>query len=206
MGGFGREVACMINKINQIEPIWNLVGFFDDAKPHGVAVSHFGICLGGIEDLNNWKRPIAVALCFGDPSTIDRVRNKITNPAVEFPNLIDPSFRIADPVTFEIGIGNIIKSDCIVTTEVKIGNFNIFNSDVCIGHDSQIGDCNAFMPGVRISGEVHIGNRNLFGADSFIKQQIHIGDEVKLSPLSALLTKPKNGAVYIGNPAKIFKF
>ena len=33
-GGFGREVACMIKHINESadEPIWNLVGFFDDGK------------------------------------------------------------------------------------------------------------------------------------------------------------------------------
>ena len=36
-GGFGREVACMIKHINESadEPIWNLVGFFDDGKEKG---------------------------------------------------------------------------------------------------------------------------------------------------------------------------
>ena len=29
-GGFGREVACLINRINEVEPAWNLVGFFDE--------------------------------------------------------------------------------------------------------------------------------------------------------------------------------
>ena len=75
-----------------------------------------------------------------------------------------------------------------------------------IGHDVILGNYNSIMPGVRISGEVKIGNLNLLGADSFIKQQIIIGDSVTLSPLSALLTKPKNGGTYIGNPAKIFKY
>ena len=31
-GGFGREVACLLNIINEKEPTWNLVGFFDDGK------------------------------------------------------------------------------------------------------------------------------------------------------------------------------
>ena len=29
-GGFGREIACLIDKINQNKPQWNLIGFFDD--------------------------------------------------------------------------------------------------------------------------------------------------------------------------------
>ena len=29
-GGFGREVACILEKINEVEPKWHLVGFYDD--------------------------------------------------------------------------------------------------------------------------------------------------------------------------------
>ena len=29
-GGFGKEVACLIKRINEQEPTWKLVGFFDD--------------------------------------------------------------------------------------------------------------------------------------------------------------------------------
>ena len=29
-GGFGREVACLIKRINEKEPTWNFIGFFDD--------------------------------------------------------------------------------------------------------------------------------------------------------------------------------
>ncbi len=206
-GGFGREVACMIDKINTTaEPTWNLIGFIDDGKEPNSPVSHFGKILGGLETLNNWPTPLCVALCFGNPNTVKKVRDKLSNPNLEFPNLIDPSFSIADPETFSIGLGNIIKGDCHATTNVKIGNFNLLNGYVAIGHDVTIGDFNAIMPGARISGEVKMGDQNLLGADCFIKQLIKIGNNVTVSPLSALLTKPKDGMTYIGNPAKIFKF
>lgn len=29
-GGFGREVACLLRRINEQAPQWNLIGFFDD--------------------------------------------------------------------------------------------------------------------------------------------------------------------------------
>lgn len=34
-GGFGREVACLIERINKARetPIWNFIGFFDDGIP-----------------------------------------------------------------------------------------------------------------------------------------------------------------------------
>ncbi|MBD5355806.1 MAG: acetyltransferase [Bacteroides sp.] len=205
-GGFGREVACMIHKINKAKPTWNLKGFIDDGKPAGETVSHFGIVLGNIDTLNRWKSDIAVVLSMGTPHAMMKVRDRIDNERISFPNLIDPSFSVADDKTFSIGEGNIIKGHCSVTTGVTIGNFNVLNGFVNIGHDVHIGDCNVFMPGARVSGEVTIGNGNLFGADCFIKQLIKIGSHVTISPLSALLTKPKDGMTYIGNPAKIFKF
>lgn len=210
-GGFGREVACMIDEINVVERTvngeeWNLAGFFDDGKQVGSDVAHFGKVLGGIDELNAWERPLSVALCFGSPRALKAVRTKITNPLIDFPNLIHPSFACADPATVVLGRGNIIKSNFYATTNVKIGDFNVFNGSNVIGHDAAIGSYNVFMPACRVSGEVEIGNCNLFGALCFIKQQIKIGDNVVVSPLSALLTKPKNGCTYIGNPAKIFKF
>ena len=206
-GGLGREVACLLNKINETEgPMWNLIGFFDDGKEKGTAVSHFGELLGGLEELNKWKDALCVVLCFGNPAIIRTVRSRLINLSLVYPNIIDPDFSIGDPLTFSIGEGNIIKGGCGVTTEVRIGNYNLLNGSVRIGHDAVIGNYNVLMPGVRVSGEVSLGDNNLLGADSFVKQQLRVGSNVTLSPLSALLTKPKDGNTYIGNPAKLFKF
>jgi acetyltransferase-like isoleucine patch superfamily enzyme len=206
MGGLGREVACMIAEINAVSPQWNFIGFFDDGAPESMIPSSHGKLLGNIDTLNNWPTDLCVMLCFGSPKIIEIVRNKITNPRISFPNLIHPSFRVTDKATFSIGEGNIITEFCISTCNVAIGSFNLLNGAVAFGHDVTIGNYNVFMPGVRISGEVHVGNRNLFGSMSFVKQQLSVSDDITLSPLSALLTKPKSGSLYMGNPAKIFRF
>lgn len=205
-GGLGREVASLLLQINALQPTWNIVGFFDDGKTIGENVSHFGKVLGGIDEVNNWPSPLNLVLGFGAPKTLSAIRHKITNPLISFPNIIDPTFIVSDPSTFEIGEGNIITRGCGVTTNVHIGSFNLFNGENGVGHDTRIGNFNVFMPMVKISGEVLIGDCNLFGTGSFVKQQLKIGNNVTLSPLSALLTKPKDNNVYIGNPAKLFRF
>lgn len=206
MGGLGREIACMIAEINAVSPQWNFVGFFDDGAPESMTPSTHGKLLGNIDTLNNWSTDLCVMLCFGSPRIIEIVRNKITNPHISFPNLIHPRFHVSDTETFKIGEGNIITMDCGVSCNITIGDFNLLNGSIAFGHDVNIENFNVFMPGTRISGEVHIGNRNLFGAMSFVKQQLSVPDDITLSPLSALLTKPKSGCLYMGNPAKIFRF
>lgn len=205
-GGFGREVACLINRINSHQPTWNLIGFFDDGKPAGSEVSHYGRVLGGVAELNQWANPIAVVVAIGSPKAVKSVVGKITNELVEFPNIVHPNFFMADSRSFSIGRGNIIHGDCVASCDVEIGDFNVFNGSVVLGHDVKLGSYNSFMPAVRVSGEVTIGDCNFFGVGSIILQQLKIGDNVRIGAGAVLMTKPKNGALYIGNPAKIFKY
>lgn len=202
-GGFGREVACLIKRINETELTWNFIGFFDDNETlKGQPISHFGNCLGGTDTLNAWDKPLAVVMAIGSSLVVKKIVDKITNQNVEFPNLIHPDFIISDPETFSIGRGNIIQRNCTATCNVTIGDFNIFNGSVVMGHDVKIGNYNTFMPAVRISGEVKVGEYNFFGVGSIILQQIKIGNKVRLGAGSVLMTKPKEGFLYLGVPAK----
>lgn len=207
-GGFGKEIACLIDHINNAssETKWNLIGFFDDGKPKGSDVSHYGSVLGGMAELNAWSFPLAITIAIGKPGTIRTIREKIINERITFPNIIAPNFKIVDEQTFEIGIGNIIQSGCIASCDVTIGNFNVFNGSDVMGHDVSIGDFNVVMPGVRISGEVSIDSGNMLGVNSVVLQQLSIGRCVTLAAGSVLMKKPKDNHLYIGVPAKIFKF
>lgn len=207
-GGFGREVACLINVINQSKPVpeWNLVGFFDDNPDlKGKMISHFGPCLGGMNELNSYSYSLALVIPIGAPLVVKKIAESITNPMVYFPNIIHPDFVIKDPETFMIGQGNIIQDGCSVSCSVSIGNFNVFNGGVVFGHDDIVGSYNSFMPAIRVSGEVEIGDANFFGVGSIILQQIKIGNEIRLGAGSVLMTRPKDGKLYMGNPAKKFE-
>ena len=208
-GGFGKEVACLIRRINKAKdvPMWNLIGFFDDNESlKGKMVSHFGPCLGGTADLNAYPKELAVVMAIGSSMVVKKVVEKITNEKVEYPNIIAPDFNIVDPETFKIGKGNIIQGGCSVSCDVAFGDFNVFNGSVVFGHDDIVGNYNTFMPAIRISGEVAIGDLNFFGVGSIILQQIKVGDGIRLGAGSVLMTKPKDGNLYMGNPAKKVKF
>lgn len=208
-GGFGREVACLINVINQsnAEISWNLIGFFDDDPSlKGKEISHFGPCLGGMEELNAYPKELAITIPIGNPSVVKALVEKINNDKVYYPNLIRPDFLVGDESTFVIGQGNIIQGGCSVSCDVTLGDFNVLNGSVCFGHDAKVGSYNTFMPGTRISGGVTIGDNNFFGVGSIVLQLLKIGKNVRLGAGSVLMTKPKDGTLYIGNPAAIFKF
>ena len=201
-GGFGKEVACIINKINETKPTWKLVGFFDDGMKNGSQVSHFGKILGNTEDLNLWKDDLSIVFAIGNPNIIKMIVSSLSNKFLDFPNLIHPEVFFADRISLNLGKGNVIVRGCSFSVDVAVGDFNQFNSFSALAHDVQVGSFNVFMPLTRVSGEVSIGSLNLFGIGSIILQKIKIGNRVKIAPSSVVMRKTKDDCFYMGNPAK----
>ena len=213
-GGFGREVACLIKKINETYSErefkgyiddWKLIGFFDDGIKKGTK-NEYGEVLGGIKEVNEFSEPLAIVIAIGNPRIVSKIVSNITNPNIEYPNLISPDLIYLDEDNVTLGKGNIISFGNIISCNVSIGNFNILNWSNTIGHDVKIQDYNAFMPCVKISGEVSIGDRNFFGVGSTVLQQITIGDDTIIGANSLILRKTKNGMTYVGNPATIVNY
>lgn len=204
-GGFGREIACLIKKVNEKSPTWILIGFFDDGIKKG-SRNEYGEILGGINELNQISQELSVVIAIGNPKIVSRIVESLTNPNLNYPNIISPDIIFLDEKNFSIGKGNIICSGCLISCNVKIGDFNILNGFIPIGHDTIIGNFNSIMPSVKISGEVIIGNRNFFGVNSVVLQQIKIGNDTIVGASSLILRKTKDGNTYVGNPAKIINY
>ncbi|MEL5893709.1 serine acetyltransferase [Bacteroides sp. GD17] len=204
-GGFGREVACLLSRINAVAPEWNLIGFFDDGKEPGYA-TEYGKVLGGIEHLNSFSSPLSIVIAIGSPKVVEKVVSKVTNPLIDFPTLFSPDTLFLDKYNISFGQGNLVCSGCLFSCNVKVGNFNTFNGFITVGHDATINNFNSFMPAVRISGEVNIGSRNFFGVSSVVLQQIKIGNDTVVGANSTILRKTKDGNTYVGNPASIVKY
>lgn len=201
-GGFGREVACIIKRINNSkqEPEWNLVGFFDDGMESG-SKNEYGEILGGMNQLNSWKTSLSIIIAIGTPAIIQKIVSRINNNRIEFPNLIDPSVMFFDPENIVMGQGNIICGFSSISCNVKIGNYNVFNVYTQLGHDTQFGDYNVVMPSCNLSGGLQIGNGNFFGVKSTMLQYLKMGDNTKLGAGSVLMRNAKDGFLYAGNPA-----
>ena len=204
-GGFGREVACLLNRINEQTPTWNLIGFFDDVKEIGYT-NEYGRVLGGLDVLNNYQSELNVVIAIGNPHQIKELVINIHNLNIEYPNIIAPSVRFVDEKNLDLGIGNIFSWDCHISCHVQIGDFNIFNGYVTIGHDVIIRNYNSFMPGVKISGEAYIGNENYFGVNSVVLQKKRVGNNTVVGAGSVIIRATKDNSTYAGNPAMIVKY
>lgn len=200
-GGFGHEVACLIEHINREKPTWNVIGYIDDGVEPG-ATCKYGEVLGNRDFLNAWDKPVSVAIAIGNVKALEFVSKQITNPNVDFPNIVAPNVFYFDKDSVSMGKGNIVTFGCRFSCNTRIGDFNILNGNISLGHDASIGNYNVMFPESRISGQTSVGDRNFFGARVFVSQCLKLGNDCRYGAGSFVLRKTKDGNLYMGNPAK----
>lgn len=200
-GGFGREVACLLNHINKASPEWNLIGFFDDGVASGVE-NKYGKVLGDIETVNKYSEPLNIVITVAEIKSRRKIVEQITNMNIRFPNIIAPDIILHDQQSLKMGRGNVILFNCIITCDVKLGDFNLLNNRVILGHDLQLGNYNTIMPSAKILGNCKVGNSNFFGVDSVVLQGLEIGSETRIGAGSLVMKSTLNGYLYHGNPAR----
>lgn len=200
-GGFGREVACLINAINKVEKKWNLIGFFDDDTSKKDTDNQYGKVIGGMAELNAYPTDLAIVMTIGVPAVVKKVVSLITNERVYFPNIISPDIIYLDEPSFKIGQGNLIMFQSLISYDISIGDFNLFNCGVSLGHETTMGSYNSMMSYTKISGEVSIGDANYFGVSSVVLQRRKIGDDTTIGTNSVIMRDTRNGSTYLGNPA-----
>ncbi len=199
--GFGREVAWLVERINEKDPTWNLLGFLDDnSELVGQRIDDY-VVLGTSETATEY--PNAWYVCaIGSSKTRKKVIEKLGN--VKFATLVDPSVIISKRVS--IGEGTIICAGNVITVDIKIGNHVIINLDCTVGHDSILKDFVTLYPSVNVSGFVTIGETTEIGTGVQIIQMKQIGTETIIGAGAVIVEDVPDHCITVGIPARPIKF
>lgn len=201
-GGFGKEVAWLIEEINEIRMQWNIVGFVDDNKEIQ------GQYINGYEVVGdtNWlmKQTLNVVNAIGNPIVKEKIIKRLQGSSNKYPILIHPNVKYSNQVEF--GEGSIICACNVLTVNIKIGSHVILNLGCTVGHDTTIGDYTTIAPGTNISGIVNIGECTNIGTGSAIIQGIDIGKNTVIGAGSVVVSNLPSDCTAVGVPAKSIKF
>ncbi len=199
-GGSGREIAYLVERINEVKPTYCCLGFVDDNESlWGQEMNGYPV-LGGMDWLIAHKDSIYCSCTIGSMASRIAVCDKLESAGIRFETLIHPTASIGS--TVNIGNGCIINENCELTTNIEVGDYVFLNSDTCLGHDDMIGKYTICNPHTIISGGCIIGEGVMIGGMSFIVQLAKIGDRAVVAPGSVVYGKVKAGTHVMGNPAR----
>jgi sugar O-acyltransferase (sialic acid O-acetyltransferase NeuD family) len=202
-GGFGMEVAWLVEDINKRANIYDIKGFLDDDESKW-GKTYYGYTVRGdaqiLRDMD--PRPM-VAVAVGDPGSRRNLVSRLLEFDVTFPTLIHPSVIMSRTVIMEEGC--IVAAGSILTVEIKIGKHVHINLNSNLGHESSIGDYSTINPSVSISGNCHIKENSYIGTGAQIIQGIEIGEGAIIGAGAVVVRDIPPGVVAVGSPARIIK-
>ena len=203
--GFGREVAWLIERINNNKPTWEIVGFLDDNSELKNKQNYGYPILDVTDDVRAYKDCYFVC-AIGASKIRKQIINKIKciNSSIKFATLIDPTVEMSKSNL--IGEGSIICAHTIITVNANVGEHVILNLDCTVGHEAIINDFTTVYPSVNISGNVDIGNTTEIGTGTQIIQGIKIGSNSIIGAGATVIRDIPNNCTAVGSPAKPIKF
>ncbi|MBR4172649.1 MAG: acetyltransferase [Kiritimatiellae bacterium] len=171
-GGLGREIVWVIERIQQIRPTYEILGFCDDAPALKAGTCANYPLLGKLADAT-FPAGTSFFCAIGN----NKIRKAVFAQAIEKglvpETILDPTAVIAPNAS--LGTGSYVGIGSVVSVGAKLGTGTIVNHHVCIGHDVQAEDWCQFSPGVCISGECTLGEGVLVGTLGGTIQQRTIG-------------------------------
>jgi sugar O-acyltransferase (sialic acid O-acetyltransferase NeuD family) len=173
-GDVVKDICLLINKINDINPTWEIMGFIDK-DPALIGQEILGLPIISLDKItieNNY-----FGICgISKPKVKERVVNdEILHNGYKLATITHPDIEYRDDVV--IGKGTIIFSGVKFGFNVKIGNSVWLDKNVLLGHDTVIGDYSSIMPSAVISGKSKLGSGCTVGAGSILHQNINVGDD-----------------------------
>jgi len=197
-GGFGREIAWLVERINQKKETWNLIGFIDDGLAVDAEVNQYKV-IGDSNWLIGRKNDLYVLCAIGNAKTRKTIINKIeVNKSLKFATVIDPSVNISNLVN--IGEGSMICAGNNITVNIDIGKHVIINLDCTIGHDVVLDDFVTLYPSVNVSGMTHICTLSEMGTGSAIIQGVKIANNVIVGAGGVVIKDIVEQGIYTGVP------
>lgn len=196
--GFGREIVQIIEDINDMNPVWEILGFIDD-NPNALDGCECDYhILGSIKDwIPSGEEEYACALAF--PEIKEKIVTMLKEKGAKFATIIHPTALINKHA--KIGEGVIISPFSKVNPDTRVGDFvTILGSG--IGHDAIVDDYSTLSGKVSVNGHVHIGKKVYAACGVLIAPSKNIGDGATLGIGSVVVSNVKPGITVFGNPAK----
>ncbi len=201
-GGFGREVAWLVERINDVSPEWNLKGFIDDNESLiGSKQDNYRV-VGNCDYLKKMNNVYAVC-AVGNAEIRKNIIDNIKDSNVKFATLVDPSVILS--ARTEINEGTIICAGTIITVDIKIGKHVIINLDCTVGHDAIIEDFVTIYPSVNVSGMTQIGECVELGTGVQIIQGKKVAARCVVGAGGVVVRNIEERGTYIGIPTRRIK-
>lgn len=203
-GGLGREVLMLVRQINEVQPTWEVAGFYDDKAPTHPTIHELPY-RGTIAQLQNTTEPLHVVVAVGNGRSRAAIVAQLTAPHLSFATLLHPAVACQPYQHLTIGEGSIIAQGCILTCDITLGRHVLLNLGCTIGHDAVLEDFCSLMPHANVGGEAHLEPGVYMGTNATVINQVRVGAGTIVGAGAVVVRDLPAGCTAVGVPAQAIK-
>jgi sugar O-acyltransferase (sialic acid O-acetyltransferase NeuD family) len=201
-GGLGREALEIAEAMNDRTPVWNILGFLDDATlQHDTEVNGYPV-LGDRAWLAD--HPADVVVCLGQTYVRRKVVLDLHNRyRARFATLIHPASVVARRSS--VGAGSVVFPGVVIGTQSRIGDHAVVSRNAAVGHDIEVRDYVNIFPTACVSGHSVIGEGCEIGSNVTVIPKVKIGDWSVVGAGAVVVRDLPGNVVAVGTPARATK-
>lgn len=202
--GYGREIYDMIERINEKEAKYNVLGFIDDNKAIWDTKINTVKVLGGIEYVkeNFCKKDVYAVIAIAS-ADVKRMIVRELDEYVEWETLIDPTAIVSNYCS--IGKGTLIGAFNQIGPNARVGEFCSILYACSVGHDAVLEDYVSAMDYCDMTGYDYLEEGVYLGSSVAILPDIRICKNSVIGGGAVVVKDLLEPGTYTGVPAKLMK-
>ena len=198
-GGLGREVAALVEAINEDAPAWSLAGFVDDADAlQDTEVMGYPVH-GRVNELSRHTASSYV-IAIGDGEARRNVAARLEATSGRPAILVHPSVSVHRTTTLDEG--TILCTGAAPTVGVTIGPHVVVDQHCTVGHDCVLDAFVTLYPGAHISGSVRLGQGATIGAGAVVLPETTVGPNATVGAGAVVTEDLPADCTAVGVPAR----
>lgn len=185
---------------------FTILGLLDvDARRHGQQVMGVTVCGG--DELLAALRADGVDYAFvgigsvGDPTARQRAYARCRDFGFTMVRAVHPRAVVSPAAS--LGDGVTVMAVAVINAEAVVGHNVIVNTGAIVEHDCRIADHVHVATGARLAGGAIVGEGAHIGVGAAVREGIRVGRGAVVGAGAVVVRDVPDGAVVIGNPARV---
>lgn len=199
LGGSGKEILDLVERINAQENKWDKIIFCDKFVKERIFRGYEVYTFEEIQE--KMDDDVQFTISVGDGNLRKKIYKQVMESRFDLATLVAPGVHVPQSTT--LGRGVIIRDNSFISVDVELEDNVMIQPNAVVGHDVNIGKHSIISSQSVVAGGSVVGENTYIALGCEIKELVNIGDNTIVSMGTVVNKDVASGVIVSGNPVEV---